>query len=378
MSGEAAADGAAPQLTAANVKRYLAIFREMDGSGDGNIDVAELQTGMERVGIRLSQRDFANLVEAVDVDGDHQVCFAEFVELARKLTAPVSRAKAKITRLPRMYLNPEQYTQYQAAFREAAGKDMQVSFAELQALFSKYGMNMAPDRLQAIMSEVDEDQSGFLDEIEFLTLLIKASGMKKRKLGPDHCDISMLVHEGWLPGEIKKAGYEGHHFLQAGFSVEEVLEHFSIPELRKAGVTFAQLLEAGWDCYKACEGGFELQQLVTAGRSMEQIRLAGYEDPVHAAELRNMGISVNNLRLGGWPLSDLRTAGFSMMDLRLGGFSAASLAALQQLHDKTSPQQPIRKGTYEFRAQMQQLLQGKHGVSFAPPAEAAAVAPPAS
>lgn len=348
--------------------KYLAIFREMDKSGDGNIDVAELQRGMERIGIRLSQRDFANLVESVDVDGDHQVSFVEFVKLARKLTAPVSRAKAKITRLPRMYLTPDQYTQYQAAFREAAGKDAQVSFGELQALFTRYGMNMPTDRLQTIMAEVDDDNSGFLDEVEFLILLIKAVGMKKRKLGPDQCDISVLVHEGWLPGEIKKAGYEGQHFLQAGFSVEEVLELFSIRDLRKAGVTFAQLLEAGWDCSEACDGGFELQQLVAAGRSMEQIRLAGYGDPVHAAELRNMGIGVNALRSGGWPLSDLRTAGFSMTDLRLGGFSAASLAALQQLRNKTAVHVLERKGTFEYRAEMQQLLDAKQGVGCPAPA----------
>jgi len=303
------------------------------------------------------------------MDGDHEVSFAEFVELARKPSAPVSKAKAKISRLPRMYLNPDQYRQYQAAFREAAGKDMQVSFAELQALFTKHGMNMAPDKLQAIMADVDDDGSGYLEEIEFLTLLIKAAGMKKRKLGPDQCDISVLVNEGWLPGEIKKAGYEGQHFLKAGFSVEEVLDNFSIPELHKAGVTFAQLLEAGWDCAKACEGGFELQQLVAAGCSMEQIRLAGYEEPLHAAELRNMGIGVSAMRLGGWPLSDLRTAGYSMSDLRLGGFSAASLAALQKMRDKTSSRPLERQGTFQLRAGMQQLLDAKHGVQSTPPAE---------
>lgn len=96
-----------------------------------------------------------------------------------------------------MYLTPEAYKCYSQTFKERAGEDGFLSQAELEAFFRERKMNVSKEKMNAIMQEVDADGSGFVDESEFLSLMAKAAGAKKRKVGPGACSLASLVDEGW-------------------------------------------------------------------------------------------------------------------------------------------------------------------------------------
>jgi len=338
------------QSNSAQMIKYVKIFRELDTSGDGSISAAELQEALGKSGIRLSVRDFNKFLSAVDVDGSGEINFTEFLELSKLLFMSNTKSKMKGNRIPRMYITPDMYDKYSTIFRHRAGSDGQLDQNELQDFFAFCKIQVSAERLISIMTDVDQDQSGYLDESEFMILLIKALGLSKRKVGPGMCSLNQLVEEGWSHWEIRKAGFECHHFLEAGCPVGDLMEVFTAGEMKRAGVSFMDLMNDGWDCLQAREAGFELSELVNAGCSIRKMRYAGWDDLASAAQLRKLGISAAKMKLGGWTMSILKRAGYSTADLRLAGFSSAGLAAVQSIVGRPNVPHSIgRQGTMLFR-----------------------------
>mmetsp|Transcript_76568 Transcript_76568/g.237090 ORF Transcript_76568/g.237090 Transcript_76568/m.237090 type:complete len:352 (-) Transcript_76568:17-1072(-) len=332
------------------IAKHLQVFRDFDASRDGSISISELGAALEKVaGIRMPEAMLAKFAAGLDADGNGEICFSEFEELAKRLSEPVDRSRKK-NRVPRLYLVPEQYDRYSASFQNVSGEDGKVTIDELQDLFVRCSMNVPPEKLKQIMTDVDDDGNGSLDEVEFMTLIIKAAGMKKRRLGPGICPLSSLVDEGWSLSEMRRAGYDYKDFVELGYPLEELTDVFSACELRKAGVPLMELLLVGWDCVGARVAGFELSELVTAGCTARKIRLAGWDDPPAASQMRQVGFKAADMRLGGWQLSELRLAGYSLPDLRLGGFSPAALSAVNRL---VVPK-PGRRNTFAIRAGQQE------------------------
>lgn len=249
----------------------------------------------------------------------------------KKTALAYNRHKAKTSRIPRLYLTPDLFEQYSAIFRARAGDDGQIDITRLHEFFVACNIVTTPERMQAIMAEVDYDSSGDLDEIEFMALLIKAMSMKKRKVGPGLCPLSTLRDEHWSIQELKRTGYECKDFREANYRLSELFGCFSGAELRRVGYTLKEFIAAGWDCVRGKEAGFGLLEFVEAGCSAGRIRDAGFTDLASAAALHKHGVSASTLRRGGWPLSDLKMAGYSSTDLRLAGFSGIALAAIPQL-----------------------------------------------
>lgn len=327
--------------------RHLQVFREFDASGDGSISYSELGAALQRIsGITMPEEVLMRFVSSLDTDGNGEISFSEFQLLAKQLSEPTERHRNK-NRVPRLYLAPDQYDVYSTSFRNVSSDEGKVGMAELQELFTKCNMRVTPERLQQIMAEVDDDRNGTLDEVEFMTLIIKAAGMKKRRLGPGVCPLSDLKQEGWSPGEMRKAGYEYKDFVELGYPIEELVEVFSASDLRKAGVSVQELLMVGWDCARAREAGFDIAELASAGCSPQRIRLAGWDDVASASQMRQLHFKAEDMRLGGWSMSELRLAGYSLADLRVAGFPSSALAAL---HQRMGPVQG-RRGTFDIRGQ---------------------------
>jgi len=321
----------AEQTKSATLLRYLKIFRDFDLSGDGSVSPSEMKSALEADGILLSDKEFQSFMEEVGADCNADLNFAEFCELAKKLFGAHVKNKTKMARIPRAYLAPAQFDQYVTLFREHAGEDGDLDTSELQDFFKKYGISVSAERLQGIMAEVDDDGSGTLGETEFLILLVKALGLKKRKIGPGQCDLKMLREETWSMIEIKRVGYQCKDFVECGYTIEELLPLFSKLEFNRAGVVFPDMIAAGWDCAKAKECGYSLAEMVQAGCSVQRIRDAGFDDFNAAVSLRKNGTSAVTMRTGGWPLSELKKAGYSATELRLAGFSTLAVGAMQQL-----------------------------------------------
>ncbi|CAE8657293.1 unnamed protein product, partial [Polarella glacialis] len=128
-------------------------------------------------------------------------------------------------------------------------------------------INLSPGRIVSLMQEMDEDNSGYLEEGEFMILMIKALGLKRRKeVGPDgHSASELRAKEGWAIGELRKVGYGCLALREAGFSIVEVMDVCSASEMKRGGVSVSELLSTGWDGSKAREAGFSLPALLHAG-----------------------------------------------------------------------------------------------------------------
>jgi Ca2+-binding EF-hand superfamily protein len=325
----------AEQTKSAAQLRYLKIFREFDASGAGFLSSSQLRDALNAGSAHVGDIELQRCITEVMTGGEDRFSFPDFYKLITKLSEDRVQTISKSGRLPRMYMSPQQFDQYRTIFRECAGEDGQVRKSELQEFFKKHNIDISPERVQGIMSELDDDQSGGLGETEFMTLLAKALGLKKRKIGPGLCDAQMLKDEGWLPVEIKKAGYEVKDLLESQHAVEELLPIFTALDFARAGVPLSQMVSAGWDCARAKEAGYNLADMVSAGCSMQRIRDAGFDDEDAATALRKQGISAAKMKSGGWLLSDLTRAGYPASELRLAGYSTAALSAMQRLTEQT-------------------------------------------
>jgi len=199
------------------------------------------------------------------------------------------------------------------------------------------------------MAEMDDDNSGSLEENEFLILLVKALGIKKRKIGPGQCDLQVLKDEGWGVVELRKVGYDCKDFVEAGYKIQDLMQVFAAQEFCKAGVSFGQLLAAGWNCARAKEAGYSLIDMVKAGASVHQVREAGFDDIESAATLRKQGVAASRMKQSGWPLSELKQAGYSATALRLAGFSSIAIGAVQEILQSRQPVDILRKDTMAIR-----------------------------
>lgn len=275
--------------------------------------------------------------------------------MAHKLSKFHSEYKSRNIRIPRQYLTTEQYNQYCELFQNVAGEDGRLDLDGLHQFFQTNRIQVSRDRLQAIMSEVDNDSSGYLDEAEFMVLLIKAMAMKKRKVGPGLCPISQLRDEGWTFSELRRIGYDSLAFneLNPRPDCTELLQLFSVAELKKSGMPLKELFDAGWDGAQGREAGYTLEELVEAKCTVRRIRTAGYSDLATAVLLRRLSVDAKQMQHGGWPLSELKLAGFSATDLRLAGYSTAALSALQQSVTKQKGLKAVdRQNTFNIREEL--------------------------
>ncbi|CAJ1385900.1 unnamed protein product [Effrenium voratum] len=125
---------------------------------------------------------------------------------------------------------------YAGLFEAAAREDGAVSTAELQEFLHQHDMKVSEDRLKSLMKEMDDNESGFLELDEFLILLIRAMGMRRRRVGPDFGTASELRQEGWTVGELKKANYDCAALREAGCSAAELMDVCTAKELLNGGV----------------------------------------------------------------------------------------------------------------------------------------------
>mmetsp|Transcript_11740 Transcript_11740/g.28095 ORF Transcript_11740/g.28095 Transcript_11740/m.28095 type:complete len:426 (+) Transcript_11740:44-1321(+) len=333
------------------VLKNLRKFHEYDKNGRGTISIPDMKAVLRTTTVGLTERDLRTVLKEVDADGDGSVSFPEYLRLAQKLEKMQNKSKAgKTSRIPRSYLEPTALKQYTDLFESAAGEEGAISFSLLQDFLQQHNMTISDERLKSIMKEVDDDESGRLELDEFLILLIKALGIKRRKVGPDHLPAAHLRQEGWALGELRKIGYDCAALREAGFSAADLMDVCTARELLLGGVPVSELLSAGWDCRHAREAGFRIADLAAAGATVRNMRTAGFTDVASVVALRKLRVQAWKMKLGGFTLSDLRNGGYSSAELRLAGFTSASIAALEKLQNHLKNRSPLnRQNTPELR-----------------------------
>lgn len=317
------------KLTKAQIEQYRKVFNEYDTSGDDSIDQKELQALLLSAGFRLTQAQFNKLLKEVDEDGSGDIGFDEFIELVSQLKEQYNKDEYRVKHVatPRLFLSQAEMRKYTEVFEQRAGGDGKMDMQELDQFFLTHNIQVSPERLASIMAEIDEDQSGYLDLNEFLVLLIKFLGLRRRSVGPGQCDMRVLIKkERWTFLEVKKAGYNVKHFLEAGVRFDEICPAvFALSDFRKAGALCSEMRQAGWQGVYGRESGYTMEELLQAGFSIAALRKAGYADVLSAVELRRLGLSAKAMKSGGWGMADLKGAGYSGVELRVAGFSTAGL-----------------------------------------------------
>ncbi|CAE6972197.1 tnc-2 [Symbiodinium sp. CCMP2592] len=240
------------------VLKHLRNFHEYDKTGAGTISIPEMKAVLRTTTIGLTERDLKSVLKQADADGDGSVSFSEYLRLAQKLVEMQNKTKGKSSRIPRMYLEPAALKQYTDLFEGAAGEDGAISLNQLQEFLQQHKMAISEERLTSIMKEVDDDDSGVLELDEFLILLIKALGIKKRKVGPEQNPASQLRQEGWSAASPCIAVHPAHHLCLWR----------ALGELKKVGYDCAALREA---VRRACAESRTSRNAQTRLASLQQI-----------------------------------------------------------------------------------------------------------
>eukprot|EP00927_Polykrikos_kofoidii_P060729 TRINITY_DN55651_c0_g1_i1.p1 TRINITY_DN55651_c0_g1~~TRINITY_DN55651_c0_g1_i1.p1 ORF type:complete len:448 (-),score=88.93 TRINITY_DN55651_c0_g1_i1:112-1341(-) len=343
--------------TGAYLSTMLGVFRKFDGSGDGEISSKELQTALSKLcGRALSDLEARRFIHDVDEDLNQTMNFGEFYAVSKRMhtaTAPV-----KTDRIPRAYMTSEEFDHYSGIFQSRCGDDGMLSASELKEFLTKNGVNTSSERVVAIMTEVDSDASGTLDENEFFVMLIKSIGLKKRKIGPGLCSVEELQKEGgWSLSDLKAIGYDCKELYEARYAVAELMPEFKPGDMRRGGIPLSVLIDHGWDCAEARQEGFELQELFSCQCSMQRIFSAGWNDVASAAQLRKLGVDGRQMKAGGWGVSQLRLAGYSSADLRLAGYSRQAVSCLEHMLARRANLDPgERRCTRDLRKEADRLV----------------------
>jgi len=137
------------------VEEFREAFKIFDKDGGGTISIGEIRSIMDGRGERLSDKELANLMEAIDEDRSGEIDFNEFV----KMMAVVN-----------VKLSPQE--ELEAAFRDFDLKrNGKVGKDELAQVMRELGQNLAPQELLDIISFNDSDRDGFLTFADFKELM---------------------------------------------------------------------------------------------------------------------------------------------------------------------------------------------------------------
>jgi Ca2+-binding EF-hand superfamily protein len=144
---------------------------QLDRNKDGKLSRDELRRMPS-----LRPAEFDGVMEAFDKDGNGYVDYEEFtsVLMKRRATLPVSPlVHAALKRLCDELSSRHQQV-YQLLQTLDRNKDGRLSRPELQAGLVRMGVLLPPAELDGVMREFDKDCSGFVDYVEFYTVLMQA------------------------------------------------------------------------------------------------------------------------------------------------------------------------------------------------------------
>mmetsp|Transcript_19888 Transcript_19888/g.64727 ORF Transcript_19888/g.64727 Transcript_19888/m.64727 type:complete len:514 (-) Transcript_19888:65-1606(-) len=155
-------------LSLEEVSGLKAVFDSMDENKDGTVTIQELQNGLKAKGHDLASQDIKALIEAIDVDGNGQLDYQEFVAATihyNKIAQGENLVKA-----------------FEHFDKDSSGY---ITKDELAQVLSEFG-NEVTD-LEQIIAEADQDNDGRINYDEFVALMTSADGasqgMRSLRLG---------------------------------------------------------------------------------------------------------------------------------------------------------------------------------------------------
>tara|TARA_B100000035_G_scaffold23938_1_gene18831 strand:+ start:123 stop:19874 length:19752 start_codon:yes stop_codon:yes gene_type:complete len=163
-------------------------------------------------------------------------------------------------------------------------------------------------------------------------LLEYFSGSEIRQVGYTLNDFTTTVTPTPSVSTFKLYGFTLQNFLDESYSVGDLLNDFSVYELRVDGsisadtlyannVTSTQMKTAGFTLSELISSGYSLSQLVDAEYTLQELKDANYS----ALDLKGVGFDINELYQVEFTLVDLSNAEYGISDLYGVGFSLTQL-----------------------------------------------------
>ncbi len=155
---EAAEERQHAHLTKEELREFREIFNLVDVDGGGTISKEELKTLMATLGFRPSEAELSHMVAEIDVDGDGEIDFDEFVSVMSRRVA-CSHSVDEIKAAFETFRQPHQ----------PAGH---VSMAQLEMALTSFGAEkLSVADAHELLSQVTPDQDGLINYVEFVDIM---------------------------------------------------------------------------------------------------------------------------------------------------------------------------------------------------------------
>ncbi|XP_015061184.1 calcium-dependent protein kinase 2-like isoform X1 [Solanum pennellii] len=149
----------AENLSADEIQGLKSMFHNIDTDNSGTITYEELNSGLARLGSKLTEAEVKQLMEAADVDGNGSIDYIEFI------TATMH--KHRLERYENLYKAFQYFDKDGSGF---------ITRDELETSMEEHGIG-DPASIREIISEVDADNDGRINYEEFCTMV--TSGAKQ-------------------------------------------------------------------------------------------------------------------------------------------------------------------------------------------------------
>lgn len=164
-----------PWFSRADLEVFVGIFREFDADGSGSIDIHELDTAFKAMGHGASAAELQRVIDSVDADGSGEIEWLEFLDVMKEFYG------WKVEKFNREFLEPAK------AYNEFSHEDIlifvqtfrkfdldgsnSIDADELALVFLNMGQGCDTATLKKIITEVDKDNSGEIEWVEFLEIM---------------------------------------------------------------------------------------------------------------------------------------------------------------------------------------------------------------
>jgi len=142
-------------MTTEEEEEYKEAFKMFDLDGSGTIELTELKQVMLQLGQNPSDDDLMDMIRIVDVNGDNEIDFDEF------LVMMTMRADDRDT-------DGELLEAFKLFDLDGSGS---ISREELTTLMKNLGQALTDDEIDAMIDEVDDNRDGEISFEEFKALM---------------------------------------------------------------------------------------------------------------------------------------------------------------------------------------------------------------